>query len=121
SATPDPRCPQWPYSRSTRVSRPAVRVRIRRPRTVPFRGGHPRPPRTFLAEPASGASPDRVNSPGSFLRTHGATGCSGGKRHGAFAGHSMVIGEILSVSRAEGRTGAVTDASPDPTEPAPTD
>ena len=33
----------------------------------------------------------------------------------------MVIGEILSVSGAEGRTGAVTDASPDPTEPAPTD
>ena len=33
----------------------------------------------------------------------------------------MVISEILSVSGAEGRTGAVTDASPDPTEPAPTD
>jgi len=33
----------------------------------------------------------------------------------------MVIGEILSVSGAEGRTGAVTDVSPDPTEPAPTD
>ena len=32
----------------------------------------------------------------------------------------MVIGEILSVSGAEGRTGAVTDV-PDPTEPAPTD
>jgi vancomycin resistance protein YoaR len=33
----------------------------------------------------------------------------------------MVIGEILSVSGTEGRTGAVTDVSPDPTEPAPTD
>lgn len=33
----------------------------------------------------------------------------------------MVIGEILSVSGAEGRTGAVTDASSDPNEPAPTD
>ena len=33
----------------------------------------------------------------------------------------MVIGEILSVSAAEGRTGAVSDASPDPIEPAPTD
>jgi vancomycin resistance protein YoaR len=33
----------------------------------------------------------------------------------------MVIREILSVSGAEGRTGAVTDVSPDPTEPAPTD
>jgi len=33
----------------------------------------------------------------------------------------MVIGEILSVSGAEGRTGAVSDAFPDPTEPAPTD
>lgn len=33
----------------------------------------------------------------------------------------MVIREILSVSGAEGRTGAVTDASPDPIEPAPTD
>ena len=33
----------------------------------------------------------------------------------------MVIREILSVSGAEGRTGAVTDAPPDPSEPAPTD
>lgn len=33
----------------------------------------------------------------------------------------MVIGEILSVSGAEGRTGAVTDASSDPIEPAPSD
>jgi vancomycin resistance protein YoaR len=33
----------------------------------------------------------------------------------------MVIREILSVSGAEGRTGAVTDVSPDPTDPAPTD
>lgn len=33
----------------------------------------------------------------------------------------MVIGEILSVSGAEGRIGAVTDSFPDPTEPAPTD
>jgi vancomycin resistance protein YoaR len=33
----------------------------------------------------------------------------------------MVIGEILSVSEAEGPAGAVTDASSDPTEPAPTD
>ena len=52
---------------------------------------------------------------------HGAAGRSAGKRRGAFAGHSMVISEILSVSGAEGRTGAVTDVSPDPTEPAPTD
>ena len=52
---------------------------------------------------------------------HGAAGRSPGKRRGAFAGHSMVISEILSVSGAEGRTGAVTDVSPDPTEPAPTD
>ena len=33
----------------------------------------------------------------------------------------MVIGEILSVSRTEGRAGAVTDVPTDPTEPAPTD
>jgi vancomycin resistance protein YoaR len=32
-----------------------------------------------------------------------------------------VIGEILSVSGAEGRTGAVTDVPPDPSEPVPTD
>ena len=33
----------------------------------------------------------------------------------------MVIGEILSVSGAEGRAGVVTDVPTDPTEPAPTD
>jgi len=64
---------------------------------------------------------DRVNSAASCLRTERPGDRTRAKRRDAFAGHSMVIGEILSVSGAKGRIGAVTDVFPDPTEPAPTD